>query len=313
MRALVRSRTKGEWLRRLGADVILGDIRDPTAVRSAAEGCDLAFHLVSNRYQENARFIAYHETNVCGTENVISAAADAGVRRLVFTSSINVYGRLSAEPISEETPTSPALCHDRSKLQAERLVLERGPDLGLSVVVARLPWVFGTGAFRFRKPFHQVIEESSFRFYGPYDPWRNIAHVDDIVDGLKRCAAISWNDPRLYLLPGHNAKLSEVLQLIADEAGVQLRISRRPLWPVECMSNACRLLLSPFGTESNLMYGVEFFVRNQKIDGSKAKRELGYAPSISLRETITAMIGWYRKTHYADSNEPDLAEMAGAI
>ena len=52
------------------------------------------------------------------------------------------------------------------------------------------------------------------------------------------------------------------------------------------------------------MRGVEFFVRNHKIDGSKARRELGYVPTISLRETIQAMITWYRNSNYANSNEP---------
>jgi len=310
VRALVRSKTKAEWLRRLGADVVLGDIRDPQMVRSVAAGCGLVFHLVSNR--EDARLIAYRATNVAGTENVMSAAVDAGVRRLVFTSSINVYGRLSAEPATEETPALPTLYHDRSKLEAERLVLGRGPELGISVVVARLPWVFGAGQSRFRKTFRQVVEGGPFSFYGPYDPWRNIAHVDDIVDGLKRCAAASAEEPRCYLLPGHNATLTEILRLIADEAGVRFRMRRKPLWPAECISQACRLLLVPFGREPELTRGVEFFVRNHRVDGSKARRELGYAPTIALRETIRGMIAWYRNSNYADSNEPLLAQRAGS-
>ena len=226
---------------------------------------------------------------------------------------MSVYGRLSPELVTEETPATPTLFHDRSKLEAERLVLRRGCELGISVVVARLPWVFGPGQPRFRKTFHQVVEKRSFTIYGSYDPWRNIAHVGDIVDGLKRCVAVCAKEPRLYLLPGHNATLSEILHLIADEAGVRFQIKRRPLWLAERVSQACRLVLVPFGLESRVAHGVEFFVRNNRCDGSKARYELGYEPKISLRETIRGMLTWYRDSNYADSNEPLLAQMAGSV
>ena len=311
VRVLVRSKKKAEWLGRLGAEVIVGDIRDLKMVHSTVAGCDTVFQLVAHRFEIDSRLIAYRETNIAGMRNVLCAAVDAGVRRLVFTSSINVYGRLSAEPVTEKTSASPTLYHDLSKLEAERLALERGSELGISVVVARLPWVFGPGQPHFRKFFRQVIDEGPFAFYGPCDPWRNIAHVDDIVDGLERCAAVCAPEPRIYLLPGHNAKLSEILLLIADEAGVPFRMRRRPLWPVERISQACQLLLAPFGRELKVMHGIEFFVRNQRVDGSKAKRELGYAPTISLRETIRSMITWYKQSDYATSNEPLLARMVG--
>jgi dihydroflavonol-4-reductase len=309
VRALVRSKTKAELLHRLGLDVVLGDIRDPQAVRLVAEGCSHVFHLVSNR--DDFRLAAYNATNVSGTANVISAAAEARVRRLVFTSSINVYGRLPADAATEDTPAVPILYHDRSKLEAERIVLRRGQELGVSVVVARLPWVFGAGQFRFHKTFRQISEGGVFMFYGPHDPWRNIAHVDDVLDGLKRCAGVITAEPRIYLLPGHNATLTEVLQLIAEEAGVRFRMKRRPLWPAESISQVCRLLLMPLRREPGLARGIEFFVRNHRIDGSKAHRELGYTPVISLRQTIRDMITWYRNSSYADSNEPLLVQMAG--
>jgi nucleoside-diphosphate-sugar epimerase len=311
VRALVRSKKKAEWLGRVGADVIVGDIRDLRTVNSAIAGCDTVFQLAAHRSGTDSRLTAYRETNIAGMRNVLSAAVDAGVSRLVFTSSVSVYGRLSAAPATEETPASPTTYHGLTKLEAERLVLKQGTERGVSVVVARLPWVLGPGSPHFAKTFRQVIDEGPFAFYGPCDPWRNVAHVDDIVDGLERCAAVCIHEPPLYLLPGHNAKLSEILRLIADEAGVQFRTKRRPLWPVERISQACQLFLAPFGREPKVMHGIEFFVRNQRFDGSKAKRELGYVPKISLQETIRSMIIWYRDSNYASSNESLLARMAG--
>jgi nucleoside-diphosphate-sugar epimerase len=313
VRALVRSKTKAAWLQRVGVEVVMGDIRDAQRVHSVAVGCDIVFHLVTNRFDDDNRLDSYLAANVIGTENVMSAATGAGVRRLVFTSSINVYGRLSARPATEETPASPILYHDCFKLEAERIVLQRARELGICAVVARLPWVFGPGQPRFRKTFRQITEERSFPFYGRQDPWRNVAHVNDVVDGLKRCVAVCAKEPRLYLLPGHNATLSEILHLIADEAGVRFQIKRRPLWLAERVSQACRLVLVPFGLESRVAHGVEFFVRNNRCDGSKARHELGYEPKISLRETIRSMLTWYRDSNYADSNEPLLAQMAGSV
>ena len=313
VRALTRSKIKAEWLQRLGAEVIIGDIRDIQRVHSVATGCDLIFHLVTNRFEDDNRLRTYIGANVVGTENVMSAAIVAGVRRLVFTSSISVYGRLSAKPANEETAASPILYHDRFKLEAERIVRERARERGICAVVAKLPWVFGPGQPRFRKTFRQIIEKRPFPFYGPHDPWRNVAHVNDIVDELKRCVAVCAKEPRLYVLPGHNATLGQILHLIADEAGVRFQMKRRPLWLAERVSRACQLVLVPLGLESRFAHGVEFFVRNYRFDGSKARYELGYEPKISLRETIRDMLTWYRDSNYADSNEPFLVQMTGSV
>jgi dihydroflavonol-4-reductase len=309
VRVLARSRTKGKWIERLGAEVVLGDVRDAGPVRAVAAGCNVVFHLATHRLEEDARWRSFREVNIVGTENVM-AAADAGGCRVVYSSSVNVYGRLSAEPANEETPTRPTLYHDRSKLDAERVVVERGRERGVPVVVARLPSVLGPGQPRFRKTFREAAAGKPYRFFGPQDPWRNIVHVSDVVDGLKRCAVVAVNDPGLYLLPGHNTSLGEFLRLIADEAGAPFQMRRMPLWPLKWMALAYRLALAPFGREPTVARGIEYFVRNHRFDGAKARWELGYEPKVSLRETIRSTLAWYRETNYADSSDPLLAQMA---
>jgi dihydroflavonol-4-reductase len=311
VQTLVRTNVKAACLERLGAHTVMGDIRDPGAVRATLQGCGTVYHLATHRRENGGGWKAFRETNVEGTANIMNAAAVAGIQRLVFTSSVAVYGRLSSGPATERTPPRPILYHDRTKLAAEQMVIERARATGILAVAARLPLVLGPGERGARKMFLEISSGMPIRYLGRADPWRNVVHVTDVVDGLIRCAARA-SEPGTYLIAGHNARLSEILTLLASEAGTSLRVRRAPIWPVAGLGYLCRRALGPFGIQPRLVHGLEFFIRNQRLDGSLAAIGLGYTPRTSLGETIRQTLEWHRATNFEGTSEAWLERLAGA-
>ena len=109
-----------------GVDVHVGDVCDDRAVRNAVAGADIVIHLAALLHQFGKSAMLepqYERINVGGTENVASAAAAEGVRRVVFFSTIAVYGPSSGQLIDEKTPPHPDTTYGQTKLAAEQAVL----------------------------------------------------------------------------------------------------------------------------------------------------------------------------------------------
>ncbi len=128
-------------------ELVKGDIRIAGDVRAACEGVDLIFHTAANANGsisvQDLRFD--FETNVQGTLNVLEAAKDVGVQRLVYMSSAAVYGIPQHFPMDEEHPTRPFIPYGVSKYTGELYALASHATYGLPVVAGRPFCVYGTG------------------------------------------------------------------------------------------------------------------------------------------------------------------------
>src|SRR5947199_598803 len=144
----VRSFSRGDYpeLRNLGVETIQGDLADPEAVTSAAQGCDIVFHVAAKAgiwgpYQE------YYRANVLGTQNVIAACRRWHINRLVYTSSPSVvFNGQDMEGVDESTPYPQHFeaSYPETKAQAEKLVLEANSD-DLATVALRPHLIWGPG------------------------------------------------------------------------------------------------------------------------------------------------------------------------
>ena len=120
-------------------DVVLGDIRDPLCVREAMRGCDQVFHLaalIAIPYSYVAP-ASYVDTNIHGTLNVVQAARDLGVRRVVHTSTSETYGTAQFVPITEEHPLVGQSPYAASKIGADQIALSYWRSFETPVVVLR--------------------------------------------------------------------------------------------------------------------------------------------------------------------------------
>ncbi|MBI2061164.1 MAG: NAD(P)-dependent oxidoreductase [Nitrospirae bacterium] len=123
--------------------VLRGDVRDADKCRQAVEGCSVVFHLVGIMPQAKASETLMHQVNVGGTANLLKASVEAGVKRFVFLSSMEVYGASGKVPLEEGDQPQPIGEYGRNKQEAEALCLDTMKKSGLEVVILRPSTIVG--------------------------------------------------------------------------------------------------------------------------------------------------------------------------
>lgn len=200
VRSLVRYNSMNDWhlLRELPADllargkVLEGDIRDPFFVRRACDGVHTVFHLaatisIPHSYHAPLDFV---QTNVVGTANVLSAATECGCRRIVITSTSEVYGTAVSVPMNESHPLSPQSPYAASKVGADAVALSYALSFGSPVVVVRPFNTFGPRqSARAIIPaiLAQLLAGEDLRV-GETSTQRDFTYIADTVDGFMAAA-----------------------------------------------------------------------------------------------------------------------------
>lgn len=179
VRALVHTMGNAVRIARLPIELIRGDLLDLDSLRSAAQGCDVMFHCAyGSRGNDEQR----RQVNVDGTRNVLQAALEAGVRRVVHFSTVAVHDAGHCEKIDETRPyATQGDVYTLSKIEAEKLAFAYQRDHGLKVVVLRPPVVYGPYAPYWTVAQIQRIKNGSFTFVEDGQGTCNPIYVDDIV------------------------------------------------------------------------------------------------------------------------------------
>lgn len=299
VKALVRESGDVSLLESHGVEIVYGDIRDLAAVEKAASGCEQAYHLAArtSRHRSSSRHDDY-EINVEGTKNVAHAALRAGIQRLVYGSSAGVYGFIKNSPVDEETKPSPNTPYRESKLLGEESVLSYHKKEGLPVVIARLSSVFGPRSQNWLSLF-QAITTNRFRMIGSGENHAHMGFVSDVVDGLRRCAEVKGIEGEAYIIAGKEpVKLKQFVGMIADELGIGVSPARSPEFPFRVFHFLNSFAYRHFGFELPRSHTYELFLADRIFDISKAQKELGYDPKVSMRDGIRRTVEWYREKGY---------------
>ncbi|HET8528877.1 MAG TPA: NAD-dependent epimerase/dehydratase family protein [Gaiellaceae bacterium] len=272
-----------EQLRARGDEVVALDrgttpLSDRDALAGAMQGCDAVFHLaavyrVGIPARERA---AMFETNVRGTENVLDAAWDARVPRIVHVSTVNVFGNTHGAVVDETYERPPGgwlSAYDRTKYEAHRAAVDRS-ERGAPVVIAQPGAIYGPGDHSELGQQLALARAGKLRFKALADVGVNAVHVDDAAAGLLLVHA-HGRIGESYVLGGELTRLSEMLDLVAPKP-VWLTV---PTPLVRALVPFGPLVGRVMGTGPNLRElisasaGVTYWASD-----AKARRELGYEP-----------------------------------
>jgi nucleoside-diphosphate-sugar epimerase len=277
-------------------ETVWGDIRDPEAVDRAVSGAEVVVHLVSNFRKGGSDGKEAWAVNVGGTRNVLEACSRHGVRQLIHCSTIGVHGSVLEVPADEESPFNPLDLYQETKLEAEQEVWRHHRATGLPVTVIRPISMFGPGDQRMLKLF-RLIQRHRFVMVGEGDALFQPAYIDDVVDAFRLCLRNERALGEAFIVGGDEyLPLRDLVALIAGELGVPPPRLKVPLRPVLALARACERLCVPFGIEPPLhQRRVSFFQNDRAFTVAKARRVLGFAPRMTLRESVRATIGWYRQ------------------
>ena len=293
--ALVRDPARARELEASGITLAAGDIREAAAVERAAQGAAVVYHIAAIYRQAGLREDEYRAVNARAVSTVIESASRAGVSRVVHCSTVGVHGDVERPPAGEDAPLRPGDIYQVTKLEGEQIARETGARTGTEVVVARPTGIYGPGDRRLLKLFRGVARRR-FVVLGSGEIFYHLTYIDDLVEGFRLCGEVPGAAGRTYILAGGEVTtLNELIRIIAEVAAVDPPTLHVPVWPVWIAGAACEALCAPFGIEPPLYRRrVDFFTKSRAFDITRARKELGYAPKVTLREGIGRTLEWYR-------------------
>jgi nucleoside-diphosphate-sugar epimerase len=299
VRALVRDRKRAADLSAAGIDLAAGDIRDPDALRKAMAGVDVVYHVAAVYRQAGIPKRDYTAINATAVGRVIEAAAAAGARRVVHCSTVGVHGDVEHPPANEDAPLKPGDVYQDTKLEGERVARDTARRTGMDVTIVRPTGIYGPGDRRLLRLFRGVARDGfpGFPILGSGEIYYHLTYIDDLVEGFRLAGEAPAAANRTYILAGGEVTtLNELVQIIADVAGVKPPRLHLPVWPFWTAGAICEAVCVPLRIEPPLFRRrVDFFTKSRAFDITRARTEMGYSPSIGLREGIRRTLTWYRE------------------
>jgi len=295
VRALVRDRARAAAALP-GIELVEGDLTDAEALTRAVAGVDVVYHVAALYRAAGLDDAVYRAVNATAVGTLIERAGAAGVRRVVHCSTVGVHGDIERPPANEDAPLAPGDVYQETKLEGERIAREAAARAGVELVIVRPTGIYGPGDRRLLKLFRGVARRR-FVVLGRGDIWYHLTYIDDLVDGFRLCGTVPAAAGHTYILSGPEVTtLNELVAITADVAGVSPLPLHLPVWPFWLAGAACEALCKPFGMEPPIYRRrVDFFTKSRAFDSSRARREIGYAPRVGLREGIGCTLAWYRE------------------
>ncbi|MBV8143536.1 MAG: NAD-dependent epimerase/dehydratase family protein [Gammaproteobacteria bacterium] len=292
VRALVRESSDTRNLRGLPIEPARGDLTDLPSVSAAVSGCEAVFHVAADYRLGVADPQPLYRCNVDGTRTLLEAAQRAGVRRLVYTSSVATVGLpADGSPGTEDTPSSldEMIGHyKRSKFLAEELVRDFA-RAGVPVVIVNPSTPIGPGDLKPTPTGQMVVDAASGRTPAYVDTGLNVVHVDDVASGHLLAFERGQIGER-YILGGENMTLHAILLAICRLAGrspPRIRLPHSALLPVAYASEALARLRRR-GTRVSVE-AVRLARKHMYFSSEKAVRELGYSwrpPALAFEDAL---------------------------
>lgn len=262
---------------RTSLDVFAGDVRDPHGVMAAMKGCDVVLHLaaligIPYSYQSPDTYV---DTNVKGTLNIVQAARELGVAKVVHTSTSEVYGTARVAPITEDHPLQPQSPYSATKIAADAVASSFFHAFDLPLVIARPFNTYGPRqSARAVIPtiVTQILAGKRLIKLGRLNPTRDFSYVEDTCHGilaLAECDAAVGQTVNI----GSNAEISigDTVELIKEIMGAHVDVS----------SEDARV--RPANSEVERLW----------CDNTKIRALTGFHPKVKLRDGLQRTIVWF--------------------
>ena len=296
VRALARSPAARETVAGLGAVRVPGDLADRDALAAGMRGCGTVFHAAARVALWGRREDFLRDT-VEGTRNVVAAARDAGVACLVHVGTEAVLADGGPIVDADETrpyPARPNGLYPWSKGLAEREVLA-ADGAGLRTVSVRPRFIWGKGDTTLLPQLAAMMRTGAFIWFGDRHHRMSTCHVANTVHGLLLAEARGRGGEAYFVTDGAPVDFADFLTRLAATQGVRARGLGAPLWAADALAAAGEMLWRLPGLPKSgpplTPTTVNLIFREVTVNDAKARRELGYAPVISIEEGLRELAG----------------------
>lgn len=305
LRLLVRSTSRLDNIADLAAERVVGDLRDLESLRKGMAGCEFVFHVAADYRLWAPQRQELYQSNVDGTRNILQAARDSGVRRVIYTSSVATMGfgnngYHEGHLTDEQSPVALANMigdYKRSKFMAEQLVIEAGRG-GQNVVMVNPTTPVGERDIK-PTPSGQIIVDFLRRKFPAYvDTGLNLVDVVDCAEG--HLLAMDRAQPgERYILGGENLTLKQILDRLSAITGLASPSIKVPyavalaagIWGSAVVGGIFKR--EPRATTE----AVKMSRKKMFVTSAKAERELGWK-SRPVDEALRRAVDWFKNNGY---------------
>lgn len=269
---------------------LVADIRNADLLTKALEGVTAVLHLAGLAHQNRpATDQEYSEINVAGTANVLRAAVDAGASRLVFASSIAVYGTGHSRPMTELSPCNPDSTYGASKVRAERIL--SGPQIRMSRISLRLASLYGAGDPGNIARLARSISRGHFVWVGDGRNAKCPLHVDDAaaacVSSLLMEAPLDY---RVFNVAGRPCEMREMVEVIAQCVGRAPSELRLPSWIAAAPISFAQRIAPSSARIQALRWALDKWLSDDVVDTTRFTSATGWTPKVDFRAGVAAAV-----------------------
>ncbi|MFY9572926.1 MAG: hopanoid-associated sugar epimerase [Blastocatellia bacterium] len=301
VRCLVRPTSRLDNLKDLPVQFVTGDLRDSDSLKQATKGCRVVYHCAADYRLWSKDPAEMYQSNVEGSNNLMQAAFDEGVDRVVYTSTVGCLGMTdNGQPANEQTPLTiqEMIGHyKRSKFQAEERVREWA-SRGLPVVIVNPSTPVGELDIKPTPTGKIIVDFLRGKMFGYVDTGMNLIDVRDCAEGHVLAAEKGRAGER-YILGGRNLTLKELFDMLASVTDIASPKMKVPHWVAETYAR-----LENFWSIDVARREPDVPIESVKLarykmyfDPSKAVRELGL-PQNPIEPALERAVTWFREHGY---------------
>ncbi|MBS3917433.1 MAG: NAD-dependent epimerase/dehydratase family protein [Deltaproteobacteria bacterium] len=299
VRAMVRNLKKAEQLRKFPLEIVQADLLDLDSLRDAVNGCDLVFHCAA-LVRETGDRNAFFRTNVEGTENILKASSEAGVKKFIHFSSVAVYGMNPPERTDETTASQPCgNLYCDTKIAAEKAVWAAHQEGRLPAVVIQPANVYGPHSNPWTIRPIKLINSGQMILINGGTGLCNYVYIDNLIDATLVATKRDPSVGQAYLVSDGNVVMwKEFFGCYARMAG-KPNLRSVPEWLGRTIALGMEIG-SKFSSKPPKISreAIRYLTRQSRFSIEKAKRELGYQPRFSLEEGMRLTEQWLREAGY---------------
>ncbi len=290
VRALVRTPETAERVRRAGAEPVSGDILDGECLTGAMRGCELVFHVAGLNKMCLPDPAPLLRTNVEGSVSVVRAAARAGVRRVVYTSSAATLDSAPSTTGPGDGERHFLSQYERSKYEAEQQVFELAPRLGVELVCLNPASVQGPG--RTTGTARWLISYANGRLHWLIDAPVSVVDVADCAEA-HLLAATRGEPLRPHVISGSTQRISEMVHTLGEVGGRTYPIRFLPAGPAVAAASMVGAGCRAAGRRAPVCREMlRTLAHGHAYDGAPAALALGFTYT-PLAETLRRALAWY--------------------
>lgn len=279
-------------------EIVTADIRDAGKVQEIAGGCEAIVHLAAKVHaiDDFGAEQDYEAVNVVGTKHILDAAVRSGINRIVFASSVKVFGEETSRCVDETQPPNPQTAYGRSKWRAEQLVSEYAERHGLTAVSLRFPMVYGPTTKGNLYRMIEAIDQGKFPALPRLLAVRSLLHVQNSVQAVCLCLRASSFKRAAYIVADTDPYcVTDIYNWLRAGLGKAPPRWRVPLWVLKGGARCGDMLQSisarsvPLTTQQLIK-----LIGGAWYSSTAITRELGYQASYSFEKAVPELIAFYR-------------------